>query len=150
MNSFSFSVLNTIVLIPCGDILNLSVAYLSVIPLPENALISGNRACRSGSKLDASYTSNCSRLPSTFGKLITVECLEALLSTTVKSSCLNASAFRLYSLNSFGKDNRATALCFTILLRLSVLADQNLSDCAKADTIPHTKNSDRNSAFFIL
>ena len=125
MNSFSFSVLKTIVCIPCGEMLSFKLAYLSVIPLPEKALISGKRACRSGSKLEASNTSNCSTLPSAFGKEMIVD-LPVLLSTTENNSCLKGSIFKVNNLKSLGNDSLATDLSFEILSWLTLFADQNV------------------------
>ena len=103
------------------------------MPLPEKALISGNRACRSGSKLEASKTWNCSISPSAFGKEITVECFEAWFSITENNSCRKGSVFKLNNLYAKGNDNLATALSVIILLRLSLFADQNLSVYAFTD-----------------
>jgi len=87
MNSFSLSVRKDHCLYSLRRDTHFSVAYLSVMPLPENDLISGNCACNAGSKFEASTTSNCSICPSALGREIVVECLAALLTTWNNSFC---------------------------------------------------------------
>ena len=55
---------------------------MSVIPFPENALISGNLACNAGSKLEASISSNCSICPSALGREMIVEWADAYILAT--------------------------------------------------------------------
>ena len=98
------------------------------MPLPEKALISGKRACKAGSKLEASNTSNCSICPSAFGREITVECLEAL-PTTVNNSCFNGLIFTLNNLKAAGNETLATALS-VVILPASVCEDQKFLSCA--------------------
>src|SRR6185436_3540740 len=101
MNSSAMPDLNTMVCIPCGEILNFNDAVLSVTLLPENALISGNLACSAGSKFEASYTSNCSRAPAAFGNVMIIDAL-ACLSTTENNCCLKGAIVKLNNLYSLG------------------------------------------------
>src|SRR5689334_13760891 len=102
--------------------LSFSVAYGSVMPLPEKALISGNCACNAGSKLDASTTSNCSICPSALGREMMVECLAALLAT-LNNSFLRGVLFKSNNLNSAGNESLDTALS-VMILAASVCSDQ--------------------------
>ncbi len=87
---------------PCGETLSFNVAYWSLMPFPENALISGNWACNAGSKLEALKISNCSICPSALGKEITVECVEAL-PTVLNTSVRKGVKFRSNNLKSSWK-----------------------------------------------
>ena len=68
--------------------LNFILAVLSVIPFPEKERISLNLACNAGSKLEASTSSNSSRIPSAFGREKTM--LVELVLTAVNKYCCMA------------------------------------------------------------
>ena len=132
---------------PFGEILNFKVAYLSVIPLPEKALISGNRACKAGSKLEASTTSNCSIPPSAFGREITAECLEACLPATVNNSCLKGAIFNLNNLKLAGNDCLATVL--SVLILPTLVCKVHAFFCA-ITTCKNMNDNSASSSFFII
>jgi hypothetical protein len=85
-----------------------------------------------------------------FGKEITVECFEELLSTIENNSCLKEAVFKLNNLNTSGKDNRATALSVVMLLRLSLLPDQNLSVCENPKVVINANTNVRSKTLFIV
>ena len=146
MNSFSLSVLKTIVCTPIGEILNFKVAYLSVMPLPEKALMLGNCNCKAGSKLEASNTSNCSIPPAALGSEITVERLEALLPTTENNCCLKGAIFKLNNLKFVGNDCLATTL--SVLILPTLLCKVHAFFCAIA-TCKKVHDKSASSSFFI-
>src|SRR4051812_28001993 len=133
---------------PFGEILSFNVAYLSVIPLPEKALISGNLACKANSKFEASYTSNSSIFPAAFGKEMIV--FDDFLSTMESNTCLNGSKLRLNNLMSEGKDNLAVALSATILRWLWLFKDQKLFVCVNPETVSNTNTVVWSNSFFIV
>src|SRR5205809_6477501 len=107
---------------PWGDKLSFNVAYGSVMPRPENALISGNCACSAGSKLEASTTSNCSICPLTLGREMMVEWLVPLLMTRNNSFCKGA-LFKSNNLNSVGNESLATA--FSVVMRAASVCEDH-------------------------
>src|SRR4051812_18817243 len=102
---------------PCGEILIFNVADLSVMPLPEKALISGKRACNWLSKFDASFIWYFSISPFAFGIEITIVCFDAL-PTIANRSFFKELKSRSNNLKFVGNDFLATALSVTSLALL--------------------------------
>src|SRR5215203_2246337 len=130
--------------------LSFNVAYLSVMPLPEKALMSGNCCCNAGSKFDASTTSKSSTPPSALGSEITADVFRRFIPVTESNVCLNAATSKLNNLNSVGKLALKTALSFTIEVWFSLLGVQNFPDCEKAETVTKADKQVSSTIFLMV